>query len=1021
MVAVELGRTCANAEAAFPVGTDLHSPCRLRSVDLDEGKAAAVLGIGKLTVGGEAYYLNVVAKGVEDYYLGSGEAPGYWLGKGAARFGLSGRVDPEALGRVLGGLDPHTGDRLARAGERVPGFDTTFRAPKSVSLLYALADPDVSREVTAAHDAAVAAALEYLQTHAGFARRGAGGITQIATEGFVAAAFRHRTSRAGDPLLHTHVLLANLVEGVDGRWSSFDARALYAHAKTAGYLYQAHLRHELTHRLAVAWEPVRRGSADLAGVDRDVIKAFSRRREEIVERMSERGETSPKAAQKAALDTRRTKAPADQVADPAFRTHRARDYGVAPTDAPQLGEWRDRARRLGFGDAELDALTGRGRPLTPVEREALHERITAELVGSDGLTAQASSFTRRDVLRAWCDRLPQGTTVAEIERLADVTLASSAVRKLKGQPRPASPRHCDVIRRADGRTVRVAADQERYSTIELLAAEAAVIDSALSRRNAGVGQIRGAAPLEAALAARPTLGEDQVEMVRRLTTSGAGVEVVIGRPGTGKTYAVGTARTAWEAAGFTVRGAALAAQAAKQLQDGAGIESHTVDSLLADLDRGGRLAPRTVLVVDEAGMVGTRKLARLFRHAEAAKAKVVLIGDHHQLPEIDAGGVFRGLHDRLTTVELTENRRQVAGWERGALDSYRAGRPAEALAAYEARERLTISGDAADRRKTMVEDWWQARTRGEDTLMLAARRADVDALNTAARQRRIDAAELGADVATIAGTPYAVGDEVMTLRNRHALGIRNGTRATVLAAEGAGLRVRTQDGADVHLPDWYLKAGWVSHAYATTVHKGQGATCDRALLLANDALFREAGYVGLSRARHHTQLYLVLVPEPDDSLSHSRARGAPYDPISEIARALAGSRAKRLAHDTVPQNRRSSPAPSPHPEPRSPLYEAPVAPDSPPRRPEPTVEPPRYLRAALGKRPADGERRAVWDSARERIEEYRADYGVDDPTRALGRKLGIEPDQQAARAAVEQAIQEARLVLSRQPHLGINL
>jgi len=226
------------------------------------------------------------------------------------------------------------------------------------------------------------------------------------------------------------------------------------------------------------------------------------------------------------------------------------------------------------------------------------------------------------------------------------------------------------------------------------------------------------------------------------------------------------------------------------------------------------------------------------------------------------------------------------------------------------------------------------------------------------------------------------------------------------------------DGADVHLPDWYLKAGWVSHAYATTVHKGQGATCDRALLLANDALFREAGYVGLSRARHHTQLYLVSVPEAADSLSHSRARGVPHDPVSEIARALAGSRAKRLAHDTVRQIRRSSPAPSPHREPRSPLYEAPVARDSPSRRPEPAVEPPRYLRAALGKRPADSEGRAVWDSAREHIEEYRADYGVEDPTRALGRKLGLDPDQQAARASVEQVVRDAQLAL-RPQHLGI--
>ncbi|MDQ6840202.1 MAG: AAA family ATPase, partial [Actinomycetota bacterium] len=722
----------------------------------------------------------------------------------------------------------------------------------------------------------------------------------------------------------------------------------------------------------------------------------------------------------AALDTRRSKDPADQVDDPALRTHRARDYGVAPTDAPQLAEWRERAQRLGLGEAELDAVTGRGLPLTPLEREALQGRIAAELVGPEGLTAQASSFTRRDVLRAWCDRLPQGTTVAEVERLADATLASTAVRKLTDLPRPASPRHCDVIRRADGRTVRVPADQQRYSTVELLAAEAAVIDSARSRANGTAGQVRSA-PLEAALAARATLGADQVEMVRRLTSSGAGVELVVGRPGTGKTYAIGAAAMAWEADGFTVKGAALAAQAAQQLADGAGIDSHTVDSLLADLDRGGRLAPRSVLVVDEAGMVGTRKLARLFRHAEIAGAKLVLIGDHHQPPEIDAGGVFRGLQSRLAgTTELTENRRQVAAWERDALDSYRAGRPADALAAYEARDRLTISADASQRRTAMVDDWWQARTRGEDTLMLAARRADVDALNTAARQRRIDAGELGATVATVATTPYAVGDEVMTLRNRHQLGIRNGTRATVLAAQDGGLRVRTSEGAKVILPDWYLKAGWVTHAYATTVHKGQGATCDRALLLANDALFREAGYVGLSRARHHTQLYLVSAPEPLDLEGNTRRRSARHDPVNEIARALAGSRAKRLAHDTVGHNRRPSPAPTPHREARSPRHGAPVAPDSRRRPPEAAIETPRYLRVALGERPDGTERQAVWDDAADAIAAYRARYDVGDPTSALG-PIPRDHGQRAARAETQVALQTARNLLGHSQSHGLSL
>jgi conjugative relaxase-like TrwC/TraI family protein len=162
---------------------------------------------------------------------------------------------------VLDGRDPASGEQLAaHPARKVPGFDHTFRAPKSVSLLWALGDRDTAAEVTAAHDAAVDAAIGYLQRAAGFTRRGAGGAETVPVDGFVAAAFRHRTSRADDPLLHTHVLVANLARTCDDHvWRTLDSRKLFAHAKTAGVLYQAHLRHELTRRLGVAWQPVVNG------------------------------------------------------------------------------------------------------------------------------------------------------------------------------------------------------------------------------------------------------------------------------------------------------------------------------------------------------------------------------------------------------------------------------------------------------------------------------------------------------------------------------------------------------------------------------------------------------------------------------------------------------------------------------------------------------------------------------------------------------------------------------------------
>ena len=267
-----------------------------------------MLSIGKLGHGQESYYLETVASGAEDYYIGRGEAPGRWLGTMTAELGLDGRVSADDLRQVLAGVDPISGDRFARGGERrVPGFDLTFCAPKSVSVLWGLGDREVSAVVRAAHDTSVDAALRYLEEQACWSRRGTNGFVQLRGDGFVAAAFRHRTSRAGDPHLHSHVVVANATRSDDGRWGALDARHLYLHAKTAGYLYEAHLRAELTVRLGVEWTPVVNGIADIVGIPATVLDRFSTRRHEIEAELAERGESSARAAQYAVLETRQAK------------------------------------------------------------------------------------------------------------------------------------------------------------------------------------------------------------------------------------------------------------------------------------------------------------------------------------------------------------------------------------------------------------------------------------------------------------------------------------------------------------------------------------------------------------------------------------------------------------------------------------------------------------------------------------------------------------------------------------------
>jgi conjugative relaxase-like TrwC/TraI family protein len=839
-----------------------------------------MLSIGKLAPGQQEYYLETVAGGAEEYYTGAKEAPGQWVGRSAERLALIGEVDELSLGRILEQRNPWTGDRLTRAqgAPSVPGFDATFCAPKSVSLLFALGEPEASNQVRNAHDAAVTAALGVFEAEAARCRRGRGGIERHEAEGFVAAAFRHRTSRAGDPHLHTHVLVANLVRAPrDGRWSALDARGLYGWAKTTGYLYEAHLRAELSRRLGVGWTPIVNGIADIEGIPEAALRAFSQRRQQIEMHMEEHGETGPRAAQVAA-----------------YATRAAKDVEVAPESL--MPEWRDRALSVGLDDRVLGCVLGRTTPRrpTPDLGTPLAESVFRHLASPRGLTAHAASFGRREVLEAMCMALPYGAPVDEIVDLANTFLSSGHVSPLGTAP---GLRASDVIRRADGTVVASHADEERWTTPEMLAIERHVLELATSRRHDGVGVARHDR-LEAAITADPSLSPEQARVVRRLATSGAGVDVVEGAAGTGKTRALGAAREAWNASGYPVVGCALAARAAAHLQEATGIRATTLDRLLGHLDwTGSSACSGAVIVVDEAGMVGTRKLARLLDHAHAADAKVVLVGDDRQLPAIDAGGAFARLAYDLRGAALVENRRQIEAWERAALVELRAGDPDRAFDAYRAHGRVHHHPDHQRLREQLVDDWWAARTRQPDSIMIATRRADVDDLNHRARLRLAASGQIGRDRLRAAGRAFGVGDEILATRNDYRIGILNGTRATITRIDRSGTVHARRGFNEYEIPRSYAEAGHLTHAYAVTFHKAQGITASQALVLADELLDRERAYTGLSRGKEHNSLYITAAPD-----ERADDRHAP-EPASDAVRAraaLARTRAQCMAVDQAP-------------------------------------------------------------------------------------------------------------------------
>jgi conjugative relaxase-like TrwC/TraI family protein len=805
------------------------------------------------------YYLQSLPDGPTAYYL-DGPLAGRWLGAGAVRLALAGPVRAEAFERVLAGADPGSGAMLVagRAGfsGRTPGYDLTFSAPKSVTLLAVLSPPAVGEQVREAHRQAVADTMALVEVEVAAVRRGDGGTRQLPAE-VVAAGFEHHSSRAVDPQLHTHVVVANVGWGADGRWSALHGQRLYGWAKTAGTVYQAALRAELTERLGVTWGPLRNGTAEITGFTRDQLDAFSTRHAEIRAELDRVGQTSARAAQLAAWATR--------------------DPKVDLPDAVLVARWQARAADVGVTAEMLDDVTvARRRPGPAPQPDMLAER----LLGPEGLTAHASAFDRRHVLQAVANSHPAGLTVAGTVAAADQMIG-------------------------DRRTVALAEPtrlgDRRYSTVELLATEAQLLERAARRRGAGVA-VASPDALAAALARRPTLAGEQRRMVETLTRSGGGVQCVVGVAGAGKTFALDAARDAWQSSGVTVIGAALAARAAAELQAGAGIASTTLDRLLMDAEKpgpSGGLAWRAVVVVDEAGMVGTRKLARLLTMAERSQTAVVLVGDPRQLPEIDAGGAFAALTKVVPSVELVDNRRQSQAWERAALGELRAGDVQVAVAAYRDQGRVTLVGDADSARERLVDDWWAARQDGNQVAMYALRRGDVDDLNRRARLRMAKNGLLAGEPLLIGERRFAVGDEVMALRNDRRLGIRNGTRGTVVAVDHdtRSLSVQAAE-ATVVLPGEYLDGSHLGYGYASTVHKAQGATVDRAFVLGSDSLYREAGYVALSRARTRTDLYLVAAPP------HHRRDDRALDPIAQLAAALSRSQAQQLAtpetdHDQI--------------------------------------------------------------------------------------------------------------------------
>jgi conjugative relaxase-like TrwC/TraI family protein len=846
-----------------------------------------VADLAKLSVGREDYYVREIAHNREEYLSGHGEYPGRWYGAGAAALGQQGVASTEAFKRIFEGRHPDTGELLGHAHGKgaVPSWDLVLRPVKDVGVLYALGDERINRAVMSAHHEGVAQAVAYLDAHVG-TRRGHGGHQKVSGQGLVVVGFDHRTSREGDPLPHTHVIIANRTQGPDGRWTTLDGRDLYAHRRAADALYRAAYQRSLTRSLGIAWGGADRwGNRQIVGMPAEVVRAFSKRNQQITEHLAQLEEQG------------RQRTPALIR----FAVHATRQAKRHEAPETLYDRWRAEARALGIDPERLLArVCGRTRE-QDVDGRTL-ARAFNRLAGPEGLTASASTFARQDVVVALGGELA-GASPTELGALTDRFLAERAVPVIDDRAEPGVER--------------------RWSTPDLLSIERALVANAEARQGEQAGVV-AAELVRATLAAYPTIGDDQAGMVRDVCQRGDGVAVVEGRAGTGKTFALGVARHAWQVGGYRVLGVAPTGIATMSLEAEGFEETATVDRLLLELDRHGAsevLGDRGVLVVDEAGMVGSRKLAHLLDHAQRAGAKVLLVGDDRQLAAIDAGGGFRALRLRLGASELVENRRQLQGWERDALELVRSGLVDEAVDAYREHGRLVAVETKFALTLALVADWWQAQRDaagdpGKEAVILAWQRGEVDRLNSICQQVMADHGRLGPERLQVGDRRLAVGDRVVCGRNALArLGVANGTRGTITALDTdhrtLTLRVNGEQTRQVTLPAWYLDGqprwGWqpddprrtVDLAYATTGHKAQGLTRWRALVHLTGRENSNWLYVQLSRAKQATTIYTQVGPEPATSEVDDLPERELPDGYQQLAQAISRDGSQQLAVDST--------------------------------------------------------------------------------------------------------------------------
>ena len=771
----------------------------------------------------------------------------------------------------------------------VAGYDLVFTPPKSVSIAWGLGDEQLRRGIELAHERAIQDVIRHLEKNVVMTRRGRNGVRQIDTAGgVIGTKFRHWDSRAGDPNLHDHVVIANRVQGVDGQWSSIDGRMLYQYGVECSELYNARVQQYVTELTGLQFEarflngkqPVH----EIVGIDDEMVRAFSSRRgeisaalEQVTAKFVEEHGYAPsekqliQLAQQATLATRPAKDGVHSLeelhAEWVAQAHALREQGV---DLPVEGAL---AEKLKAASAEYE------QQVLQAKRQQAYESPVQEHAAAIVARLEESRSTwRRTHLNAEVLRYARDLGLNEKQ---DATLLdsirehlSSEMLPLHAQGQRLTPRE---FMRADGTSQYQKINHELFISERVLAAESAILDAATQ-------QVIPASSLEvfemeaekrrAELALQGyALPEGQERMAREFATSDKLLVVGIGAAGAGKTSSTRLAVNAIEASGGRVVGMAPTAAAAAVMREEMGIEADTVDKILSDWKNGTPVNLRAgdVLLVDEAGMVSTPKFQQILQLAQERGALVRALGDYRQLSAVGSGGALRLVDREVGAVHLD------------ALFRFKS--PDEAAATLALREPPLVGDDkpfdwyqnqgrvVAGESDVMVEQvftaWRDDTTAGKQSIMIASTNETVGKLNDLAQAHAMERGHVRPEHGSVRLHNEArahVGDVVVTRQNARRLTVNSGQdfvkngdlwRVAQVHDNGAMTVQHLEHGGKVTLPAAYAAQN-VELGYAATIHRAQGATVDTAHALVDSSTDRAGAYVALTRGRESNTLYVGL-------------------------------------------------------------------------------------------------------------------------------------------------------------------